>query len=75
MGRTVEERGCGNRLAGAYATARFQVLARRWVVERTFSWLDHHRRMSKGYETLAETSEPFIYLAMSRLMVRRLTRS
>jgi hypothetical protein len=31
--------------------------------------------MSKGYETLAETSEPFIYLAMSRLMVRRLTRS
>jgi putative transposase len=53
----------------------FQVLPRRWVVERTFSWIDHNRRMSKDYERLAETSEAFIYLAMSRLMVRRLTRS
>ena len=52
-----------------------QVLPRRWVVERTFSWIDHNRRMSKDYERLAETSEAFIYLAMSRLMVRRLTRS
>jgi putative transposase len=53
----------------------FQVLPRRWVVERTFSWIDQNRRMSKDYERLTETSEAFIYVAMSRLMVRRLARS
>jgi putative transposase len=52
----------------------FRVLPRRWVVERTFSWIDHNRRMSKDYERLTETSEAFIYVAMSRLMVRRLAR-
>ena len=50
-------------------------LPRRWVVERTFSWLGQNRRMSKDYERLPETSEAFIYVAMSRLMVRRLARS
>jgi putative transposase len=53
----------------------FHVLPRRWVVERTFSWICHNRRMSKDYERLAETGEAFIYAAMSRLMVRRLARS
>jgi putative transposase len=53
----------------------FQVLPRRWVVERTFSWIDQNRRMSKDYERLPETGEAFIYVAMSRLMVRRLARS
>ena len=52
----------------------FPVLPRRWVVERTFSWIDHNRRMSKDYERLTETSEAFIYVAMIRLMVRRLAR-
>jgi putative transposase len=47
-------------------------LPRRWVVERTFSWLGQNRRMSKDYERLCETSEAFTYVAMSRLMVRRL---
>ena len=50
----------------------FQVLPRRWVVERTFSWTDQNRRMSKDYERLTETGEAFIYVAMSRLMARRL---
>jgi putative transposase len=45
------------------------------VVERTFSWIDQNRRMSKDYEGLSESSEAFIYLAMIRLMVRRLARS
>jgi transposase len=53
----------------------FKVLPRRWVVERTFSWIDQNRRMSKDYERLPESSEAFIYLAMTRLMVRRLARS
>ncbi len=52
----------------------FVVLPRRWVVERTFSWISQNRRMSKDYERLAATSEAFIYVAMSRLMVRRLAR-
>jgi putative transposase len=50
----------------------FELLPRRWVVERTFSWLSQNRRMSKDYERLCATSEAFIYAAMTRLMVRRL---
>ena len=50
----------------------FRVLPRRWVVERTFSWLYQSRRLSKDYERLCETSEALIYVAMTRLMVRRL---
>jgi putative transposase len=53
----------------------FVVLPRRWVVERTIAWIDQQRRMSKDYERLAATSEAFIYVAMSRLMLRRLARS
>jgi putative transposase len=52
----------------------FKVLPRRWVVERTFSWLDQNRRMSKDYERPCATAEAFIYVAMTRLMVRRLAR-
>ena len=53
----------------------FEVLPRRWVVERTFSWLSQNRRMSKDYERLCATSEAFIYAAMTRLMVRRFARA
>jgi putative transposase len=49
-------------------------LPRRWVVERTFSWLGQNRRLSKDYERLCKTSEAFIHVAMTRLMVRRLVR-
>jgi transposase len=52
----------------------FQVLPRRWVVERTFSWIDQNRRMSKDYERLSASGEALVYAAMIRLMVRRLTR-
>jgi putative transposase len=50
-------------------------LPKRWIVERTFAWLGQNRRMSKDYERLPESSEAFIYVAMSRLMARRLARS
>jgi putative transposase len=53
----------------------FRVLPRRWVVERTFAWLGQSRRLSKDYERLPATSEAMIYSAMSRLMLRRLTRA
>jgi len=52
----------------------FPVLPRRWVVERTFSWIDQNRRMSNDYERLCASGEAFVYAAMSRLMLRRLTR-
>lgn len=50
----------------------FTILPKRWVVERTFGWLNWCRRLSKDYERLPETSETFIYIAMIRIMVRRL---
>ena len=53
----------------------FKVLPRRWVVERTFAWISHNRRMAKDYERLCATSEALIYVAMTRLMVRRLARA
>ena len=71
MGRRRRGRG----LAETVAPKGFVVLPRRWVVERTIAWIDHNRRMSKDYERLAATSEAFIYVAMSRLMLRRLARS
>lgn len=51
----------------------FEVLPRRWVVERTFAWLYQQRRLVVDYEQLPEISEAVIYAAMTRLMLRRLT--
>jgi putative transposase len=52
----------------------FRVLPRRWVVERTFAWQGQNRRLSKDYERLCTTSEALVYVAMIRLMLRRLAR-
>ncbi len=50
-------------------SAAFQVLPKRWIVERTFAWLDTNRRNSKDYERLVETSQAMIYLSSIRLML------
>ena len=51
---------------------RFEVLPRRWVVERTLAWLSRCWRLSKGYEELPETGETWIHIAMTHLMLKRL---
>jgi putative transposase len=52
----------------------FHVLPRRWVVERTNAWITRHRRLSRDFEGTHTSSEAFIYLAMTRLMLSRLVR-
>jgi putative transposase len=52
----------------------FQVLPRRWVVERTFGWVGRYRRNSKDYEYLPESSEAMILISMIQLMAHRLAR-
>jgi len=53
----------------------FQVLPKRWIVERTFAWWNQYRRLSKDYELLPEVSESMIYTVMIRLMLKRLAQS
>jgi putative transposase len=52
----------------------FQVLPGRWAVERTFGWLNRYRRLSKDYEFWSQSSEAYIYLALSHVLLRRLCR-
>jgi len=50
----------------------FEVLPRRWVVERTFAWIGRNRRLAKDFEGIAETASAYVKLAMIGLMLRRL---
>jgi transposase len=51
---------------------RFEVLPKRWIVERTFAWLGRNRRLAKDYEGRVQTTELLIEVAMIGLMLRRL---
>ena len=50
----------------------FEVIPKRWAVERTFAWLGNSRRLSKDYEILVASQEAFIMISHSRMLLRRL---
>lgn len=51
--------------------SKFEVLPKRWIVERTFAWLSFQRRLSKDYERYSDSSLAFVQLSMIRLMLNR----
>lgn len=53
----------------------FQVEPKRWIVERTWTWLENARILNRDYERLPENHEGMIYVVMIRLMLRRLTKN
>ena len=53
-------------------TPGWAVLAKRWIVERTFAWLGHFRRLSKDYEISTKTAETFVMIAHSMILIKRL---
>lgn len=64
---------CGARVEVVERIAKtFEILPKRWIVERTFGWLNRYRRLSKDYELHSENSEGMIYGSLIRLMTRRL---
>ena len=54
--------------------AGFTILPRRWVVEKSFAWIGKYRRLSKDYEGSLHHSESMAYLAMSRLILNRISK-
>jgi transposase len=52
----------------------FHVQRKRWIVERTLGWLGRWRRLSKNYERKTDTAEAIVYISMTYLMLRRLTK-
>jgi len=53
----------------------FEVLPRRWIVERTFAWLGHCRRLAKDFEATIESAVAWITIASIRLITRRLAKA
>jgi putative transposase len=71
----MQEAGVGLEVvAPPNGTKGFQVLPRRWVVERSLAWMGRYRRLSKDYEAMTETSEAMIYAAFGGTMLRKLVR-
>jgi putative transposase len=57
----------------ARKSKEFEILPKRWIVERTFGWLNRFRRLSKEYELYTDISTGMIYGSLIRLMTKRLT--
>ena len=76
--KTTFEECCGTKQVVAEVVKKihagvFEVLPRRWVVERTWSWLMNNRRLQVDYERLPVVAEGFVWAAHSRMLLRRLT--
>lgn len=54
---------------------KFVVLPKRWIVERTNAWISRYRRLAKDFERFSKTVRSFIFLAMTRLMLKRLAKT
>jgi transposase len=67
------QRGIAVQVVKRGAGSGFQILPRRWVVERTLGWLMQHRRLVRDYETLPQRSRSMIFWAMANIMSRTLT--
>jgi putative transposase len=52
----------------------WEILPKRWVVERTFSWLNHSRRLSKDYEIATSSEEAMVQVSHLRTLLRRLAK-
>jgi putative transposase len=72
--RAAAKTGCWTiEIVGRRPTAvGFEVLPKRWIVERTFAWLSRFRRLARDFERYARTVAAFIRLAMIRIMLKRL---
>lgn len=71
----VEKKGITLKIAAKPKSAKgFVPLKIRWVVERTFGWMNFFRRLSKDYERKVENSESMIYLAQIQIILHRLTK-
>ena len=57
------------------AALGFEVLPRRWVIERTFAWLGRCRRLAKDWEATLASAEAWVLIAHIRLITRRLARA
>jgi len=53
----------------------FEVIPKRWVVERTFAWMNNSRRLSKDYEITTESEEAFVMISHLHTLLRRLAKS
>jgi len=69
IGWVKQQYGIGLEVVRKKQKHSFEVLRKRWIVERTFAWISNFRRLSKDYERLTSTSQNFILLAMCRLML------
>jgi transposase len=76
LGETVARMGAWKlEIVERIAEGRFEVLPKRWIVERTFAWISRCRRLGRDFERYLRTTAAFVRLAMIRIMLRRLTAS
>ena len=73
MARVVSRTGIWKlQIVNRSTAAGFEVLPKRWIVERTFAWISRNRRLVRDFERYASTVVAFVRLAMIRIMLRRL---